>query len=234
MLTVRGPGVQSLPPETRGDRMPVRMHALEALRPVWWLLAGALVAAGGIAIVRAQPEVYASRVEAVVLPPASDVDGATLNEASSSLIAFAALLERRYDGHRELDRYASPEATLAGGGVTDGSRVQLIDNGGQWASNFNKPVLVIEAVGPSAGVVRQRIDTMIDRLEADTDRLQRGVPDQSRMTLLRPDTVEVDLSTGNHTRAYAAVAALAGFAAVSVGAAGRRRTPLRRRTVVTA
>jgi hypothetical protein len=215
--------------------MAVRMHALEALRPVWWLLAGALVAAAGIAVVRAQPPIYSSRVEVVVLPPASAVDGSTLNESTSSLIAFAALLERRYDGHTEPDRYASPDATLAASGVTDGSHVQLVDNGGQWATNFNRPVLVVEAVGPSAGVVRTRIDGIVGRLDADAARLQGEVPIAARLTLLPPGSVEVTESTGNRTRAYAAVAALAGFAAVAVGSASRRRAPVRRRgTAVTA
>jgi hypothetical protein len=107
------------------------------------------------------PGVYSTEVNVVFLPPDS-----TLQEQTASLTNFAAAVERVYKNGLEAPNVSSSSATLYGSGVRRGSSVKLADAGGQWGTNFNRPVLVVDVVDSSADAVQATLAGILTRISA--------------------------------------------------------------------
>jgi len=148
--------------------------------------------------------VYWTRAQVVFLQPSAPYNENVLTSAPESLIDFAALVERRYNGHDGLPRFASSTATLYGSGVRDGSEVKLLDTGGQWASSFRSPAIVVEVVAPTEQKVRSVLANTITSIN-DIVRQEQVAAKVSNAQLVRtltaPEAVVVNRTTGNRLRA---------------------------------
>jgi hypothetical protein len=183
---------------------------LEVLRRRWWLLMGLLaLTAAGVWMLPAHAGVYWTRTSIVFLPPAGSAKvGNVLEGSDPSLIYFAAAVERATNGGAQAPRLSSPEATLYGTGVRQGRSVSLVDTGGQWRSNFNRPMLTVEVVDTSEARAREVASTLMAQIQGRAAALQHqagAAPRSMIRTEPSPETPVITYVGGHHGRAAAAV-----------------------------
>jgi hypothetical protein len=206
----------------------MRLSALLRIALAYWpaALVALLVAVLGAGVVSADRGLWAGRVELTAVAPSGGGNGRGLGDGGRSLVDFAALVERQYVGRSQPERFASDTATLAGSGVTEGSRVLLANDGGQWADNFNRPTIIVESVSRDRGRALDMIDRAVAGLRERAARLQatQGVTGDEQITLLMsPPQSEVQLQHGSKGRAAVAVLVLAALAAMATAWIIRRR-----------
>lgn len=177
----------------------------------WYIAAGFAIVTLGAVIVSLQVEgVYSTKVDVVFLAPTALL-GNSLSETSDSLINFAAIVEREYNGNVSQARFSNPDATLYGAGVRDGHAVTLLDSGGQWKDSFTRPVLTAEVVGASESDVRATLQEVLDDINlvaaAQQDRASVD-PAERITTLASPQVAVVTYADGSRTRAVAAIVLL--------------------------
>ncbi|MBO1739145.1 hypothetical protein [Leifsonia sp. TF02-11] len=185
-----------------------------------WYAAIAIVLCGGIAFLTLshQPGVYYTGTTVYFRSPGSGVSIAQ-DWQRSSLVAFAATVERIYDGGKPADRLGE-SATLQGAGITRGSSVLLPNMGGQWQYSFDTPGLNVKAAGPTPEWVRTTLATEIARIRAIAAHQQEvtGVSAENRISVdVSPASPSIGYSFTTNAmkmRALGAVGLLTVFAAV--------------------
>ena len=197
----------------------------------WYVVAavGALTVWAALALAGSSA-IYWSRVEVVFLAPPTADNANNLRVPSENLIDFAALIERSINGNVEATRFSSESATLYGAGVRSGSRIELVNDGGQWTTSFRQPVLRIEAVGGSADGVRAEVSRQVEAIEDAVDTAQReaGVPSRELVTTLQsPTPTSVSEIRISRMRMFAGVG-LIGVIVAGVSAIGVDRLMQRR------
>jgi hypothetical protein len=157
------------------------------------------------------PGVYWARTQVLLLGPPSEGRPNKLDSSSAGLIATAGLIEREMNVGRRRIPATSIDVTLLDQGVYDGVQVRLPNRGGQWANNFDQPVLDVQASGPSRAVVQRRLAGMTQEIERILQRRQddAGVTGANRITVaLSPPEVQVHYVRGDRRRAVLVTAAL--------------------------
>ena len=209
---------------------------LRSLIRRWYVMLVALACVAiAVPMVSRVEGVYATRVNLVFLPPSSETsDANTLHFSSESLIDFAAVIERAYNGNAQQPRYSSIDAPIYGDGETSGVKVFLPNAGGQWSSDFRDATLVVEVVDPNRETVTKRLDATIAKVQelARGWQLDAGVnPDQRISVLVSDDTSGVRFVQGSTVRAAGAIVLLGlvagGVAAVLLDRALSRRSRTR-------
>lgn len=198
----------------------------------WYLvLAGLALTAGAMFSIHSSPGVYSTQADVLFLAPRSAKNPNPIEDGSESLIATTGLVARIVSHGKADPPTASSGVTLLGQGIRQGYSVRLPNSGGQWANNFDRPVLDIQVTGPSSQWVRSTLDARIAQINRVLFDLQAadGVEPQSFITTSStPELATVAHSNGQPKRAMAATlllgTALTGFAAV-----GFDRIALRRR-----
>ena len=194
---------------------------LHVLGRRWWSLVLA-VALGAMWVVqvRAAPDVYWATTKVVLQVPATH-EGQRLAPTSSSLLALAGVLETAVNDGHAIPRSAAADVTLIDQGIYDHAQVRVPNYGGQWANNFTEPILIVEAAGYSEDVVRERIDTLITRVEAQLSVFQdaSAVPSDKRVTLFLFPSPPIQRYEGRRSVAIAliGVLTLAGGGCLAVG-----------------
>lgn len=190
------------------------------LRRRWYVVVlGIALLAGALHVVASRPSVYSSQVDVVFLAPKSARYPNVIEQTSASLIAIAGLIEREVNKGVDVPATASAAVTLAGEGVRDGHAISLPNTGGQWASDFSRPVLDVQVVGPSEAVVRERLASLVNTVERRLAALQAAdrIPQINRVTASSaPASATVFRLDGNRKKA-AAAALLLGAGLISIG-----------------
>jgi hypothetical protein len=173
-----------------------------------WIALALVVLATGLAVVNVQltPGVYWARTEVVLLGPPNQVRPNKLDSNSAGLIATAGLIEREMRATRTSIPATSNEVTLVDQGVYDGEQVRMPNYGGQWATNFDQPVIDLQASAASPQVVRDRMLGMIAQAQAILRRRQdeAHVAPANRISIaLSPAQIRVNYSAGAKPRAQA-------------------------------
>jgi hypothetical protein len=186
---------------------------LEVLRRRWWLLLGLLaLTAAGVWMLPTATGVYWTRTSIVFLPPVGAAKvGNVLEGSDPSLTYFAAAVERSINGADQGPRLSSSSATLYGTGVRQGQSVSLVDTGGQWRSNFNRPTLRVEVVDTSEPRARAVTDALVAQIQERAAAMQRqagAAPAVTIGTELSPGTPVLTYVGGHHGRAAAALLAV--------------------------
>jgi len=186
---------------------------LGACRRAWLLVViGLALTAGVVFAVARDPGVYWAQTNVTFLQPPSTRYPNPLSAGSGSLIATAGLVEREVNNGTAAMATVSASITLVDEGVLDGTMIQLPNSGGQWAYNFARPVLDVQAVASTPNTVRQRMAKLQSSIQTTLDRLQdeAGVDTFDRITL-QPSPIEINIrySRGDPHRA-AAVSTLLG------------------------
>ena len=192
---------------------------------------GAIVVAVGLLItaviayrVVRKPGVYWAQSDVLFLPPASGVFPNALVNNPGGVIALAGVVGKMVDPDSAAARVVDPSVRLVNQGVRHGSSVTLPNDGGQWADNFDKPLLDVQAVGSTPAEVTGTVNRLVSQINLTLSGLQAKVPQADRVTTeLNPSQVQVFYDPGRRLRALAASLAIG--AAVTAVAAGylRRR-----------
>jgi hypothetical protein len=177
--------------------------------------------------------VYWSQVDVVFQAPESTLFPNTLLVESEALITTAGVVAKTVDPSSGA-RVVSDSVTLVGEGIRNGWSVHLPDTGGQWATNFSRPVLDVQAVSDSPARVSATISTLESRIDNVLARLQddQNVAAVNRITASpNPPTPPMYYQSGSRTRALAATVLIGLIATFAVCRAldGRIRRGSRRR-----
>lgn len=195
----------------------------------WYVLAiGVLVTLGVVAYLWNAPGVYWARTGVVLLGPATEVRPNKLDSNSAGLIATAGLIERELNAGPAGIPAIGNDVTLVDQGIYDGAQVRQPNYGGQWSNNFTEPVLEVQASGPNAAIVEQRMASMTAQISTLLEQRQdeAGVASSSRISVaLAPAVTRINYGHGNRTRAAgtALLLGVAGTAALVGGLERRRR-----------
>lgn len=195
------------------------------------LLIGLALTAGWAASAMQVTGVYTARTTITLLPPVGwAVGGNTLTDSAATLVGFARIVEETIADSPTGQLFSSADTPLYGAGVREGERVYVPNQGGQWAPNFNRPVLIIDVVGPTAENVVERVDALTDEIAAIIEQRQDefGVFDDQRIEWqAAPQSPEVSYVGPNRIRMLGGIAALGVMG--SAGAALALDILLRRR-----
>lgn len=205
------------------------------LRRRWYVvLLGLAVVAAALAYVSSRPGVYWSQVDVVILAPKSARFPNVIEQTSASLVSMAGLIERDVNKGMIAPATSSTGVTLAGEGVRDGHSIKLPNSGGQWANNFDRPVLDIQVVGADQEGVRSKLAAMVDLVKDDLKARQDAdhIPRVTRITASSaPSSPPIFYLGGNRKKAAAATLLLGGLltSVFTVGVDALLNTRARRR-----
>lgn len=180
----------------------------------WSVLAliAMVTVAGMYAVMRQDVSVYWTRVTVVFVPPVTaDTVGNVFEGSDPSLVYFAAAVEQRVNGAMLQPRLSSSAATLFGAGVRQGQDVSLVNSGGQWQTNFNRPMLNVEVVDSTPEAVQQRLDAVLGQIERAAQSMQTEAGTQrTRMITIEvaPPQPTISHIAGNAKRAAVGVGLL--------------------------
>jgi hypothetical protein len=212
------------------------------LRRWYVVVAGLALTAAAVLATTATQGVYSAQTDVIFLGPKSVIAPNPIEASSESLIATAGLVARMTSNLEAAPATASSGVSLTGQGIRQGYSIELPNRGGQWASNFDRPVLVVQVAGPSEAWVRATLATQIHRIDDALRTLQErdGVGKQNYIiTSSAPNLATVDYANGDPKRVMVAKlllgTALTGLAAIGVDRSlvGFRRRGIRVRPTST-
>ncbi|MCP2031556.1 hypothetical protein L1277_001647 [Okibacterium sp. HSC-33S16] len=193
----------------------------------WYVVAfAAICTAFLVGQVGAAKPIYWTQVSVVFLRP---VDAGTTNVLAGdedSLIHFAAIVEREYNGNHPQTPTALPEATLFGEGIREGSKVSLPNAGGQWRTNFNQPALSVQVVDQTPAAVKSTLNRVLSRIEgivADHQKEAAVAQAAYVSTSISPSVPVVTQIDPRTSRATAAALGLGALLAVVLAVVADRR-----------
>lgn len=177
----------------------------------WYVvLAGLALTAGVLLLVHQTPGVYATQTNVLFLAPVTPNSPNTISSPTSGVISTAGLVERIVNKGVEKSP-TSGSVALAGQGVDNGYSVELPNAGGQWASNFNRPVLQVQVTGPSAERVRTELRRLVEQIRAVAREIQveAGVGQGMLITTqVSPEAPGIGYHQGHRPMALAVTALL--------------------------
>ena len=142
------------------------------VRRLWpFAVAGVIVTFVGAEIATTVPGVYYEQVSTVFIAP----NGSGFQPGQSGLVSTAGLIESQLGEQGPLP--LSPTATIVGTGVRNGIWVRLPNDGGQWATNFDREDLDVEVAGGNEEQVQAEMEATISKIRTllQHDQLSVGV-----------------------------------------------------------
>lgn len=158
-----------------------------------------------------KPGVYLAQVNVLFLPPQSGMQPNSLLSNSQSLISVAGAVGKMVDADPFASHIVSPTVTLADEGVRNGYSVSLPNDGGQFANNFDRALLNVQAVGPTASGTLETAQRLVKEINDKLATWQEDsqIPATNRIqTSLNPAQIQEFHLTGSRARAGAAAAVL--------------------------
>lgn len=181
---------------------------MRILRRHWYLvIAGLALTAGAIFASSRNPGVYSTQTDVLFLAPKSAVAPNPIEASSDSLIATAGLVARMATDGKITPGTAGSGVSLTGQGIHQGYSIELPNSGGQWVASFERPVLVVQVVGPSEAWVRSTLATQIDRINQTLYSMQQrdGIRKQSYIiTSSAPRAATIRFTKGDPKRVIGA------------------------------
>jgi len=212
----------------------VYLDVWRVARRRWWvLLLGIALTAAASYVVQRAPGVYWAYTKVIFLPPLTPGQTNPIAPDSGSVIPLAGIIQDEInDGSPPLGS-TGQDVTLVDQGIYDGWSVRLPNSGGQWATNFAEPLLIVQASGPSAEVVQSRMYDLINQIT----RLVAAREDAAHVALasrigfaMSPPVVAVQYSNGHRSRAVAIIVLLGvGLSLAACSVVDRVATTRRRR-----
>lgn len=148
-------------------------------------LCGVAVTALVTAWIGTSQGLYVGKVEVVVHPPPTETVTNPLATPNYEAIRFAALIAEVVTNGEEAPRVTNQELTLADQGMRHETLISLVNLGGQWANDFSRPFIRVEAVDESPEAVEARLADGIEQVTRVMDRLQEDaqVPPATEATI---------------------------------------------------
>jgi len=197
-------------PTADDRRPPIRSRVFRLpsfLLRTWLILLIGLLVSGTVGYRLARrPGVYWSQVTMVLVAPKSTANPNGLSVNSESLIDTAGVIAKMVGSSPSEPAVVSDSVTLVGEGIRHGYGVRLPNSGGQFATNFDRAALDVQAAGTTVAEVSGTLNQVLSTISADLDRLQSdaGVAKVNLIrTQLSPQTAPIYYQTGSKTRALA-------------------------------
>ncbi len=225
MLSVRQHGDDRA--ATNAPAAPVRRRLLVLALAIGGLVMTALATSA----VGSAQGVYVGKVEVVVHLPRTLAVPNPLATSNQEAVRFAALVAEVATNGEEVPRVTNQSLTLADQGLRHETMISLVNLGGQWANDFSRPFIRVEAVDESPQGVSRRLEEGIARVTRALDRLQddAGVPPRTRATASSvPAVPQVRYAPTHRERAMVATALLGLLLTVVACRLGTRRLDGRR------
>ncbi|HEY7049799.1 MAG TPA: hypothetical protein VH373_21460 [Jatrophihabitantaceae bacterium] len=185
---------------------------------------GLLITAAITYRVARKPGVFWAQTDVLFLPPASGVFPNSLLNNPGGLIALAGVVGKMVDPDAAAARVVDPSVRLVNQGVRHGWSVTLPNDGGQWADNFDKALLDVQAVGATAAEVNGMVSRLANQVNLKLSGLQADVPPVDRVTTrLNPSQVQVFYDSGHRLKAVAASLAVGLAVTIVIALYVRRR-----------
>lgn len=178
------------------------------------------------------PGVYWSKAQIHFLAPRSADNPNVLQISLRGLAMTAGTVAKMVDNTRPA-QVVDPNITLASEGIRSGFSVEQPNKGGQWSNDYGDPYVNVQAVGPSAIDVQQRMQTLIQQIETALLTLQQGQdvdPINYVTTDLSPPTIQLYYQAGSIARAGLA-SVVFGSVVTLVAASMIRRREARRDSI---
>ena len=197
-----------------------------------WLLAvsGVLLSLAAAGLVAHQPGIYWSQANVQFLLPVTDGNPNSYQFSSNSLITLAGVVGKAVGGSGSGAAPTSDEVTLVGTGIRSGYSVRLPNSGGQWATNFDKAQLDVQAAGATPAEVTGTMERVISEIETElrTRQEEAGVrPSLMVTTTVSPPNIPIYQGRGSRIRAVGA-SLLIGLALTTITVVAVDRYPIRR------
>jgi len=163
---------------------PVRLSGRRRLVVLVLAVAGLVATALVTVWVGSAQGMYVGKVEVVVHPPRTEAVANPLASSNDEVVRFAALVAEVATNGEELPRVTNQDLTLADQGMRHDTLISLVNLGGQWANDFSRPFIRVEAVDESPEGVRARLDAGIAQVTRAMEQLQDDaqVPSATRTT----------------------------------------------------
>jgi hypothetical protein len=199
------------------------------LRRQWLVVAcGLLLSLLALGYVSRVPGVYWTQVNVIFLLPQNSETPNSLQFQTESLVTLAGIEAKAVGENGAGAAPTSDGVTLVGEGIYDGYSMLLPNAGGQWAINFDKPLLDVQVSGSTAQEVQTHLDRVVVQIQRDLSTRQQaaGVAAQNVVTTrLSPPVTPVYYNNGSHLRAMVATLLLAaGLTATAAVVVDRRRS----------
>jgi hypothetical protein len=172
---------------------------------------GLILTAAALGWVSTSAKVYYTQAYVVFLAPSQKDQPNTYRNISSSLIATAAIIGREINGPVGPPQPVSDGVTIVDLGLNNGHLVRLPNSGGQWAYNYDRPVLDVQAAGPTAERARETLKQTVGLIRTTLDTRQQalGVPRAQMIDMtLSPPAPPVFEAQGSRSRALLATLVL--------------------------
>lgn len=200
-------------PAASGGWEPMTLwRLLPILRRRWYVtVLGALLTVWGIYGAASAPGVYYEQAYIVFLAPNLPPRTNAYQLVPDSLIAAAGLVGRQVHADTDTPLPVSSTVDIVDLGFRDGVLVRIPRSGGQWTTNFGRPVLDIQIVGHDRQQVRARLTAIVSTIRRTLreGQLAFGAPSDSLIrTALNPPTPPVLYRRDNPARAGAAALVL--------------------------
>jgi hypothetical protein len=140
---------------------------------VVFLIGFLATAAAGVHFSRTQVA-YWSAVQVRFLAPYSTTNPNTLQVTTDSLVTLAGMVGRLVTDGDTNAQVVSDNVTLAGQGVRHGYSVRLPNDGGQWATNFDQPLLNVQAIGSTPQEVTRTVTSVVAHIQQKLSTVQRA------------------------------------------------------------
>jgi hypothetical protein len=175
------------------------------------VVAGALITcAFGLLAIR-DSGIYWTRTEVILLSPKSWYPN-RLQVSPWEVTTATGVVVKRVVGDGTTVKYASPDVTMIGTStVREGVWIRQEDDGGQWSMGLTSPVIIVEAVGPTAQRAEQLRQVAVTRIARTLQQLQKQWGADSNLLIASteaPTTAETYFVDGSKIRALAMTAAL--------------------------
>ncbi len=186
----------------------------------WYVVVSVGVATMGVlAVSLAQPPVYYTRFELVLLAPVDPQDPNRLRDPIHPLAPLAGVLVHDVNDESEDAGMASTDTTLYGEGLRRGARVRAPSTGTQWQPVYTLPNLIVDVVDDDPATVDREATRLTAEVRESLERRQDEllVAQRSRVRLLESpyDPVIVEVG-GSRLRAAVAIAAVGASAALAL------------------
>lgn len=188
---------------------------------LWILIVVGIILTASLAIYSARTvtTVYWTQQTLVFLAPNDPVRPNALESTTESLIATAGLVERTANANKPETLSSSADIRMIDEGIYTGWTVRLPNSGGQWATNFDRPELILEAAGADPQAVLDTLKTARGLVQSSLDSIQeqaRVGPENFIRIEPNPAEPAIALVSGNHTRAALVVTLIGAILTLSL------------------
>jgi len=187
-----------------------------------------LLGAGGVWWTGHNTGVFLAEVDVVLLPPQGEDPNNALTDPSRGFVDFAGIVAKSVMGASSNPAPVSESVTLVGMGISEGWVVRQPNDGGQWSTNFSRPLLNVQATSHDPDQALARLYDVVGKIRGQIDAWQDAysvAPRNRAAVTLNPTAPALYYYNGDRKRAAAGVVTVTVLVTLWLLVGNRRRPP---------